>query len=89
MPRELIGSFARHLMVHVDRWQESGFKPIGADYLARLAPEKGTRRGIDGNGDLLVHRTGKTRPPAERRRAGCRRSSTAAGSIRETGEPLL
>ena len=58
-PHELIGSFARHLMVHFDRWRESGFKPIGADYLARLSPQKGTRRGIDGNGDLLVHHTGK------------------------------
>src|SRR5262245_39391066 len=65
-PRELIASFARHLMVHFDRWRESGFKPVGADYLGRLSPEKGTRRGIDGNGDLLVHRLGKG-GPAERR----------------------
>lgn len=65
-PAELIGSFARHLMVHFDTWRERGFSPVGTDYLARLSPEKGTRRGIDANGDLLVHRLGKT-GPAERR----------------------
>lgn len=59
-PRELIGSFARHLMVHFETWREKGFLPIGADYLARLSPEKGARRGIDGNGDMLVHRIGKS-----------------------------
>ena len=52
--RALIASFSRHLMVHVDRWQARGFSQVGADYLARLSPQKGTRRGIDGNGDLLV-----------------------------------
>ena len=65
-PRELIGSFARHLMVHFDRWRETGFTSIGADYLARLSAQKGTRRGIDGNGDLMIHRTAKA-GPAERR----------------------
>jgi len=58
-PRLLIGSFARHLMVHFHTWHESGFKPIGADYLARLSPDRSARRGIDANGDLLVHRVGK------------------------------
>ena len=85
--RELIASFSRHLMVHIDRWQESGFKPIGADYLARLIPEKGTRRGIDGNGDLLVHRTGQT--------GGAQRRPLLPGLAAcewldpSTGEPLL
>ena len=64
--KELISSFSRHLMVHLDRWQEKGFAPVGADYLARLLPERGTRRGIDGNGDLLIHRAG-ARGTAERR----------------------
>lgn len=54
----LIASFARHLMVQFDNWRENGFKPVGADFLARLSPVKGARRGIDGNGDLLVHRAG-------------------------------
>jgi hypothetical protein len=57
---ELVGSFARHLMVATDAWQEYGFSPIARDYLARLPAEKGLRRDIDDNGDLLVRRMGKT-----------------------------
>lgn len=87
--RTLIGSFARHLMVQVDRWQESGFDPIGKDYLARLSAEKLTRRGIDGNGDLLIHRVGAAAgTPAERRPLvpGLRASDWLDP---ETMEPLL
>jgi biotin-(acetyl-CoA carboxylase) ligase len=62
---ELVGSFARHLMVQVDAWQEYGFKQIAKTYLTRLAPEKSARRDIDDNGDLLVRWTG--RPDVERR----------------------
>jgi len=52
----IIGSFARHLMVHVDAWGERGFKPVADAYLARLPKENpADRRGIDGNGDLLIH----------------------------------
>ena len=65
-PAAVIASFSRHLMAEIDRWQSEGFGKVGADYLARLSPEKGARRGIDGNGDLLVHRLGKT-GAAERR----------------------
>jgi biotin-(acetyl-CoA carboxylase) ligase len=57
---ELVGSFARHLMVATDAWQEYGFPAIARDYLARLPAEKGLRRDIGDNGDLLVRRTGKT-----------------------------
>ena len=56
---ELVGSFARHLMVQIDAWQEFGFKEIAKTYLSRLAPEKGVRRDIDDNGDLLVRRVDK------------------------------
>jgi hypothetical protein len=62
---ELVGSFARHLMVQIDAWQEFGFKEVAKTYLSRLAPEKGVRRDIDDNGDLLVRRMDK--PDAERR----------------------
>jgi biotin-(acetyl-CoA carboxylase) ligase len=57
----LVESFARHLMVAVDAWQEQGFAAVGKEYLARLAPEKekGVRRDVDDNGDLLVRRMGK------------------------------
>src|SRR5262245_29825786 len=56
---QLVESFARHLMVAFDTWQESGFGEIAKSYLARLSAEKGMRRDIDDNGDLLVRRMGK------------------------------
>jgi hypothetical protein len=55
----LVESFARHLMVAIDSWQEQGFAAVARDYLARLAPETGVRRDIDDNGDLLLRRVGK------------------------------
>lgn len=55
----LIESFARHLMVAIDAWQEDGFAEIATSYLSRLKPEKGMRRDIGDNGDLLIHRAGK------------------------------
>jgi hypothetical protein len=66
---ELVASFARHLMVHVDALQEYGFGAIAKEYLKRLPPENGVRRDIDENGDLLVRRAGleagrKTLKPA-------------------------
>jgi len=62
----LVESFARHLMAHVDAWQEYGFPAVAKSYLPRLEPEKDVRRDIDDNGDLLVRRIGKT--AVERRR---------------------
>jgi hypothetical protein len=61
----LVESFARHLMVAVDSWQEQGFAEVAKNYLARLPTEKGVRREIDENGDLLLRRMGK--PDVERR----------------------
>jgi Biotin/lipoate A/B protein ligase family len=55
----LVESFARHLMVAVDAWQEKGFGEVAKNYLARLVSESGARRDIDENGDLLVRRAGK------------------------------
>lgn len=57
----LVESFARHLMVTLDSWQEEGFPAVAKAYLQRLAPagESGIRRDIDENGDLLVRRMGK------------------------------
>ncbi len=55
----LIESFARHLMVTVDAWQQDGFGDVARGYLSRVAPEKGVRRDIDDNGDLLVRRVDK------------------------------
>ena len=56
---ELVGSFARHLMVHIDALQEQGFGAIAKEYLQRLPRDKGLRRDIDETGDLLVRRVGK------------------------------
>jgi len=53
---DVVASFARHFMVYVDQWQEKGFVPVGQTYLARLPEERGVKRGIDVNGDLLVRR---------------------------------
>ena len=62
----LVESFARHLMVAVDAWEQNGFAEVAKNYLSRLATEKGTRREIDDNGDLLVRRVSQT--AVERRR---------------------
>jgi hypothetical protein len=43
-------------MVTIDAWQERGFGTVAQSYLARLAPERGVRRDIDDNGDLLIRR---------------------------------
>lgn len=57
--QEVVESFARHLMVAFDAWAERGFKAVADTYLARLPKEAGLgRRGLDGNGDLLLHRAG-------------------------------
>ncbi len=67
----MVESFARHLMVAIDAWQERGFGEVAKNYLPRLAPTLspaatvglgkvgGVRREIDTNGDLLVRRMGK------------------------------
>jgi hypothetical protein len=53
---ELVASFARHLMVHIDALHEDGFGAIGREYLQRLPRQSGVRRDTDENGDLLVRR---------------------------------
>ncbi len=54
----IVESFARHFMVAIDAWQESGFAVLAKEYLPRLAIDKGLRRELDDNGDLLVRRMG-------------------------------
>lgn len=51
---QLAESFARHLMTHVDAWQEKGFAAIARTYLSRLPAPAGTSFGLAENGDLLV-----------------------------------
>ena len=59
LSNHVVESFSRHFMVAVDSWQESGFSAVANNYLARLPVEKGLRRDIDANGDLLLRRMGK------------------------------
>jgi len=56
----VVESFARHFMVAIDSWQESGFGAVAKSYLERLPRENGVRRDIDENGDLLVRHMDKT-----------------------------
>lgn len=56
---QLVESFARNLMVALDVWKEGGFGTVAKNYLERLPLEKGVRRDIDENGDLLVRRMAK------------------------------
>ena len=59
MSGHVVESFARHLMVAIDAWQESGFTFVAKSYIERLPREQGIRRDIDDNGDLLIRRMGK------------------------------
>jgi hypothetical protein len=61
----LVESFARHLMVAVDSWQQDGFAEVAGSYLSRVTLEKKVRRDIDDNGDLLLRRINEA--PVERR----------------------
>jgi hypothetical protein len=53
----LVETFARHLMVAIDAWERDGFGEVMKGYLARLSAEKGARRDIADNGDLIVRWT--------------------------------
>lgn len=59
MSGHLVESFARHLMVALDSWQENGFAAVAKSYLERLPREQGVRRDIDENGDMLIRRMNK------------------------------
>jgi hypothetical protein len=52
----LVETFARHLMVMLDAWQDGGFAEVAESYLSRLPPVPDGERRIDRNGDLLVRR---------------------------------
>ena len=82
----LLEGFARHLMALVDAWQQDGFASVAACYLSRLAPEKGARREIADNGDLLVHRVGEI---AIERRSLLGALAVPSWLDAATGSPLL
>ena len=56
MSHKIIESFARHFMVAVDAWHESGFAAVAKTYFERFPREQGLRRDIADNGDLLLRR---------------------------------
>jgi len=56
----LVESFARYLMVTIDRWQEGGFALLEKDYLAKLRPESGVQFHIDERGNLGLRRSGQS-----------------------------
>jgi biotin-(acetyl-CoA carboxylase) ligase len=58
-PGRLIETFARHLMVWTDVWQQDGFRPIAEHYLQRVVADAQTECSIDGVGDFLTRRKGK------------------------------
>jgi hypothetical protein len=82
----LVESFARHFMVALDTWQEQGFGAVAKSYLSRLPLEKGTRRDIDENGDLLLRRMGKA---AVERRSLVEALTAEAWFDPQTGGPRL
>ena len=76
MSSHVVESFARHFMVAIDAWQESGFGAVAKSYLERLPREQGVRRDIDDNGDLLIRRMGKAEVDAQE--SSCRGSREPA-----------
>ena len=54
----VVESFARHFMVAIDSWAESGFDAVAKSYLERMPREQGLSRHIAENGDLMVRRAG-------------------------------
>ncbi len=51
---DIVESFARNMMMHLDAWQEKGFGVVAKSYLERLSGEG--LRSLAGNGDLLARR---------------------------------
>jgi biotin-(acetyl-CoA carboxylase) ligase len=82
---EVIESFARHFMVAIDAWQESGFAAVARSYIERLPRATGMRRGIEENGDLLTRRTVST---AAERKSLVAALATPSWLDAATGEPL-
>jgi biotin-(acetyl-CoA carboxylase) ligase len=80
----LVESFARHFMVIVDAWKETGFAAVAKSYLQWLPTEPGMRRDIDENGDLLVRRMGNVE-----RRPLVAKLAEVAWLDPETGGPRL
>jgi biotin-(acetyl-CoA carboxylase) ligase len=84
----LIESFARNLMRAFHIWNEQGFAPLAADYLARLAILDGMQGSADvaENGDFILKRAGSSE---SERVAFLPTLAQAAWLDRTTGRPRL
>jgi biotin-(acetyl-CoA carboxylase) ligase len=51
---DIVESFARNMMMHLDAWQEKGFGAVAKPYLERLSGEG--LRSLADNGDLVLRR---------------------------------
>ena len=84
---ELASAAARHLMVYLDHWAETGLKRIAESYLGRLnKADAKDRCGIDINGDLVFEGAMGT---VGRRVALVPALLNPDWFDRETGEPRL
>lgn len=86
-PAVIIESFARFLMLQVDTWHSSGYGPVVADYLARLARERAADvLGLTDEGDLRIRPAGGA---PERVMPFLPALRATAWLDRETGAPRL
>ncbi|MGQ7792142.1 biotin/lipoate--protein ligase family protein [Faunimonas sp. B44] len=83
----LLGSFARHMMLQFDLWNESGFDAVARRWLQRLPAGAGALATIEENGDLFVPRG--IGPQAGERRSLRAELGTPSWRDPETGLPWL
>ena len=80
----LVESFARHLMVAIDAWQEKGFGEVARNYLQRMsppAPVPGSAEGAGRSPEAIFFGAGDARKSAEERRT--------RGELAENGDLLI
>jgi hypothetical protein len=77
----LVESFARHLMVAIDAWQENGFAEVARNYLARLSPSALVPGGAE--------EAGSTRETVFLGASDPRKTAEIQGVIAENGDLLI
>jgi hypothetical protein len=78
----LVESFARHLMVAIDAWQEKGFGEVARNYLQRMSPPAISSDGLEAAG------SGANTVFARRKNAGIHAEIAEDGAllVRRTGQ---
>lgn len=84
---QIVNSFCRHFLVYLDQWQEKGFVPVGQTYLALIPEQRGVKRGLDGNGDLLIRTLADPKNPV--RQSLVEALATPQWLDPQTGDPWL